>query len=226
MTFVDAFMIVLTLLHVYMTESLVAIATTITSYLFIETVLWLTLKKVIKLSIPYTSTNYTDTQDYAQTLAHTIIYYHQQGKKVVIRLVGDRGSGKSAIVSEVLKCLTCDPDATDFGTISFIGVKEYTIQNGSNKSLTVVHIDPDIKGHQRLKTMHSPYWNVLLLEHGTSPAYKEHNDVIKDMGDDVVDATITITMESERTFTLTTATDKPIETPQHCKWKGQLTPFL
>jgi hypothetical protein len=115
----------------------------------------------------------------------------------------------------MLRFLTGDPTATDFGTISFIGVKEYTVDiNGA--PIKVVHIDPDVKGHQRLSTMHSPDWNVLLLEHGTHTAFRDHNLQIKKLGDDVVDLTVEISQDGEtdnRTFTMTSVTGKPMETP-------------
>jgi glycoprotease/Kae1 family metallohydrolase len=172
----------------------------------------------------YISKNVNDTRTYAKALANLILHNRQQGKRVVIRLVGRRGAGKSAIVTEVLRLLTCNPTATDFGTITFIGVKEYAIDiNGT--SIKVVHIDPDVKGHQRLSTMHDPNWDVLLLEHGTSPAYREHNQIIKKLGDDVVDLTVDISQDDEtgeRTFTMTSASGKLIETPPMREWKGHL----
>jgi glycoprotease/Kae1 family metallohydrolase len=172
----------------------------------------------------HVSNNCYDTRAYAKEVANLILHYQQQGKRVVLRLVGRRGAGKSAIVSEVLRQLTCDPTATDFGTITFIGVKEYELKiNGT--SIKVVHIDPDVKGHQRLSTMHSPNWDVLLLEHGTSHAFHDHNQIIKKLGDTVVDLTVDISHDDEadnRTFTMTSATRKPIETLPMREWKGHL----
>jgi glycoprotease/Kae1 family metallohydrolase len=172
----------------------------------------------------HVSNNCYDTRAYAKEVANLILHYKQQDKRVVLRLVGRRGAGKSAIVSEVLRFLTCDPTASDFGTITFIGVKEYVVDiNGA--LVKIAHIDPDVKGHQRLSTMHSPNWDVLLLEHGTSPAFRDHNQIIKKLGDTVVDLTVDITHDSEteeRTFTMTSATGKPIETPPMREWKGRL----
>jgi glycoprotease/Kae1 family metallohydrolase len=181
--------------------------------------------RVIDLAIPFQSITHADTKAYAHHIANLILHYQQQGNRVVIRLVGRRrGAGKSAVVSEVLRQLTCNPIASDFGTITFIGVKEYTIDiNGT--SIKVVHIDPDVKGHQRLSTMHSSDWNVLLLEHGTHSAFRDHNQQIKKLGDVVVDLTVEISQDDEtdnRTFTMTSATGKPIETPPMRKWRGHL----
>jgi glycoprotease/Kae1 family metallohydrolase len=217
--------IILAFLHTCVTQTLVAGATVIASFLIMEVMLRLFMpRRVITLSIPYTSSTHADTKAYAHHIANLILHYQQQGKRVVIRLVGRRGAGKSAVVSEVLRFLTGNPTATDFGTITFIGVKEYTVDiNGT--PINVVHIDPDVKGHQRLFTMHTPNWNVLLLEHGTSPAFHDHNQIIKKLGDDVVDITVDISQNDktgERIFTMTSATGKPIETPPTLKWKGLL----
>lgn len=217
--------IAITLVHTYLTGTFVAIATVVVSFLMIEIMLRLFAPRLdVNIKSPYNSTTYTDTKAYALHIANLILHYQQQGKRVVIRLVGRRGAGKSAIVSEVLKFLTCNPTASDFGTITFIGVKEYTVDiNGA--PIKVVHIDPDVKGHQRLSTMHSPDWNVLLLEHGTHPAFRDHNQQIKKLGDVVVDLTVEISQDDEtdnRTFTMTSATGKPIETPPMRKWKGCL----
>lgn len=187
-------------------------------------------KKVplVNLSVPFTSTTEAETNAYAQTLANSIIHYHQQGKKVVIRLVGKRGTGKSTIISEVLRYLTCSPSADIFGAITFIGVKEYVVKSTSTP-MKVVHIDPDVKNHQRLKSMHSLDWNVLLLEHGTSPAFMDHDKDIKEKGENVVDITLDIAMgtqTSERIFTLSSATEAPFETFPPCKWKGDLEKTL
>jgi tRNA A37 threonylcarbamoyltransferase TsaD len=179
---------------------------------------------VINLSVPFTSTTEAETNAYAQTLANSIIHYHQQGKKVVIRLVGKRGAGKSTIISKMLRYLTCSPTADIFGAITFIGVKEYVVNNNGN-TMKVVHIDPDVKNHQRLISMHSRDWNVLLLEHGTNPAFMDHDKDIKEKGENVVDITLDIAMgtqTNERVFTLSSATGAPVETFPHCKWKGNL----
>jgi glycoprotease/Kae1 family metallohydrolase len=137
-------------------------------------------------------------------------------------LVGSRGAGKSAIVSDILKHLSKTFDATDFGAITFIGVKEYTIAINDN-ILKVVHIDPDIKGHQRLTKMHSEDWDVLLLEHGQNNAFSEHNNIIKKMGDSVMDVMVSIEQDDIiRRFSLSSASGKPIETPPLCTWTGNL----
>lgn len=216
---------IIALLHACVTQTLVAIATVIASLLIMEVMLRLFMSpRVINLSIPFTSLTYSDTKAYAKALANLILHYRQQGKRVVIRLVGRRGAGKSAIVSEVLKLLTGDPTAADFGTITFIGVKQYTIEiDGTN--VIAVHGDADVASHKRLSTMHDPNWDILFLEHGTSPAYREHNQIIKKLGDNVVDIMIDISHDDvigERSFTMTSATGKPIETPPMRKWKGHL----
>lgn len=217
--------VVLALLHAYVVYSLVAVATVIISFLIIELIICLFAppKPIINLSVPFTSTTEAETEVYAQTLANTIINYHQQGKKVVVRFNSKRrGGGKSTIVANMMKYLTCSPSATIFGAITFIGVKEYSIKS-SDDHIKVVHIDPDIKGNQRLISMHSLDWNVLLLEHGASPAFRDHNDLIKEKGENVVDITLDIEMgaqTSERIFTLSSATGAPIETFPPCKWKG------
>lgn len=185
--------------------------------------------RVINLSVPFTSTTEAETEVYAQTLANMVIHYHQQGKKVVIRFKSKRrGGGKSTIIADMMKYLTCSPSAEIFGAITFIGVKEYDIKT-SDDHIKVVHIDPDIKGNQRLISMHSLDWNVLLLEHGTSPAFKDHDDLIKEKGENVVDITLDIemgTQTNERIFTLSSATGAPIETFPPCKWKGVLVDKL
>ena len=217
--------IALALLHACVTQTFVAIATVVVSFLMMEVMLRLSMpQRVVDISIPVTSSPHADTYAYATALANLILHYQQQGKRVVIRLVGRRGAGKSAVVSEVLRQLTCNPIASDFGTITFIGVKEYTIDI-NDAPITVVHIDPDVKGHQRLSTMHSPNWDVLLLEHGTHSAFRDHNQQIKKLGDVVVDLTVEISQDSDtdnRTFAMTSATGKPIETPPMRKWKGRL----
>ncbi len=222
---VNLLLMLLALLHDIIAQTPVAIFTVIASILFFDIVLYIaTRPPAVTFSIPYNSLSKKHTYAYAKALANLILHYQQQGKRVVIRIVGRRGAGKSAVVSEVLRQLTCNPTATDFGTITFIGVKEYTVDiNGA--PINVVHIDPDVKGHQRLSTMHSPDWNVLLLEHGTHPAFRDHNQQIKKLGDDVVDLTVEISQDGEtdnRTFTMTSATGKPIETPPMRKWKGCL----
>ena len=225
MSFDTITVMILALIHTYVTETFVAIATVIASLLIMDTMMRLFMPpRVITLSIPYKSNTYPYTKAYAKTIANLILHYKQQDKRVVLRLVGRRGAGKSAIVSEVLRFLTCNPSATDFGTITFIGVKEYVVDiNGA--LVKIAHIDPDVKGHQRLSTMHSPNWDVLLLEHGTSPAFREHNQIIKKLGDTVVDLTVDITHDSGtdfRTFTMTSASGKLIETLPMREWKGHL----
>jgi glycoprotease/Kae1 family metallohydrolase len=218
--------LILVFLHTCLTQTCGAIVTVIASFLIIEMMLKLFTHPphVINMFFPFTSNSHFDTTAYSQSIANLILHYQQQGKRVVIRLVGKRGAGKSAIVTEVLRLLTGNPTATDFGTISFIGVKEYAIDiNGTH--IKVVHIDPDVKGHKRLHAMHTPNWHVLLLEHGTSPAFREHNRMIKDLGDDVVDLMVDISHDhetEERVFTMTSSTGKPIETPPMWKWKGRL----
>jgi N6-L-threonylcarbamoyladenine synthase len=183
--------------------------------------------RVINLSVPFISTTEAETEVYAQTLANMVIHYHQQGKKVVVRFEnknGRRGAAKSTIIAGMLKYLTCSFSAAIFGAITFIGVMEYIVRNDGNP-MTLVHIDPDIKGNQRLKLAHTSDWDVLLLEHGDSPAFTEHNELIKEMGESVVDISVDIGMgakTNERVFTLSSATGAPVETFPHCKWKGNL----
>ncbi len=225
MSFDTITVMILALIHTCVTQTLVAIATVITSLLIMKMMLRLFMPpRVIDLAIPFQSITHADTKEYAKTVANLILHYQQQGKRVVLRLVGIRGAGKSAVVSEVLRQLTCNPIASDFGTITFIGVKEYTIDiNGT--PIKVVHIDPDVKGHQRLSTMHSSDWNVLLLEHGTHSAFRDHNQIIKKLGDTVVDLTVDISHDDEadnRTFSMTSATGNLIEIPPMQEWKGRL----
>ena len=221
----DTWVVLLALFHMCVTQTLVANATVIASLFIMEVMLRLFMSpRVINLSIPFTSLTYDDTTEYAHHLANLVPYYQQQGKKVVIRFDSKRGGGKSTTISEMLRFLTGDPTATDFGTISFIGVKQYTIEiDGTN--VIAVHGDADVASHKRLSTMHDPNWDVLLLEHGTSPAYSDHNRMIKALGDNVVDIMIDISHDDvigERSFTMTSATGKPIETPPMRKWKGHL----
>lgn len=218
-------LILLALLHDIIAQTPVAIFTVIASILFDVILCLATRPPAVAFSIPYQSLSKKHTEKYAEALAQLIMHYKKQGKKVVIRFVGNRGSGKSAIVSHALRLLTCAKGATDFATITFIGVRQYCIML-DDKKIKVVHIDPDVKGHQRLTALHSPMWDVLLLEHGTNRAFREHNDIIKKMGDDVVDLTVTITHERDndvRAFTMTSVSGKPVETPPPCKWKGELT---
>ncbi len=221
----DAGILILALLHACVTQTLVANATVIASLLIMDMMMRLFMPpRVITLSIPYISLTYADTKEYAHHIANLIVDNQQQGNRVVVRFAGRRGAGKSAVISQVLRLLTGIPTASDFGTISFIGVKQYNIDiNGT--PIIVVHTDIDVMLHKRPYTMHTPNWHVLLLEHGTSPAYREHNQIIKKLGDDVVDVTLDISHDhetEERTFTMTSATGKPIETPPMRKWKGRL----
>lgn len=214
------------LLHACMTQSFVSIITCIASFLMIELMLKLFAPppRVVNLSVPYTSTSHADTQAYARTIANLMVNYQRQGKKGVIRLVGNRGAGKSAIVSEILRFITCNPTATDFGAITFIGVKVYVVDI-DGVLVTIVHIDPDVKGHQRLITMHTPLWDFMIIEHGDRPVFREHNTFIKKMGDAVVDTTVDISQNIDtgvRTFTMTSNAGKPVETPPTLKWNGRL----
>jgi tRNA A37 threonylcarbamoyltransferase TsaD len=180
--------------------------------------------ELIDITIPFASSTYADTKAYARHLANLVLHYQQQGKRVVIRFDSKRGGGKSTTISELLRFLTCNPTATDFGTISFIGVKQYTIEI-DGAPIKVVHGDGDVISHKRMTAMHDSNWDVLLLEHGSSPAYSDHNNFIKKLGDNVVDLTVDISHDDvmgERIFTMTSATGKPIETPPMRKWKGCL----
>lgn len=171
---------------------------------------------------PYKSMSLHETQVYGAALACLVVNNQKQGKRTVFRFDADRGAGKSAVITALMKHLSTAHNVTDFGTISFIGVKEYTIRV-DDRVMKVVHIDPDIKGDQRLITMHSKDWDVLLLEHGRDKAFKDHNNTIIEMGDKVIDFTVEISQDKDqRTFTMSSASGKPIDTPPYCTWEGRL----
>lgn len=87
---------ILALLHACVAQTLVAIATVIASLLIIEVMMRLFMPpRVITLSIPYASSTYADTKAYAHHLANLVLYYQQQGKRVVIRFDSKRGGEKA-----------------------------------------------------------------------------------------------------------------------------------
>lgn len=176
----------------------------------------------VVFNVPFNSQSIAKTRAYGAAIACMMVHNKKEGKRTVIRFIGVRGAGKSALITAIMKHLSKAHDVTDFGTISFIGVKEYTI-GVDNLVIKIAHIDPDIKGDQRLITMHSKDWDVLLFEHGRDKAFKDHNNAIIEMGDKVIDFTVEISQDKDqRTFTMSSASGKPVDTPPYCTWKGRL----
>ena len=177
----------------------------------------------VSFNIPFHSMSPEDTKTYAINVAQLILNLHSQGKRVIIGFKGDRGSGKTAIVTSILQYLSPQTTYNHSSAISFIAVREYTFVEG-NRLLIVVHIDPDYKGgHKRLHSMHSKNPDVLLFEHENHNAFEPYQAMINEMGDRIVHLTINISDEEKhRVFTMTSASGVPIETPSFHTWTGHL----
>jgi len=175
------------------------------------------------VSEPFISTNLFNTNQYAYMVACYVLSEWKAGRKVVIDLNGQvRGAGKTAIVAAILGHLSNMKEVKDAGTVSFIAVKQHTMEI-DGKTFKCVHIDPDYKGHKNFCSLHDQDWDVLFWEHGYHYAFAPYKRLIKKLKDKVVHCSIEIKQEKEhRVFTMTTATGAPILTPTPFSWEGRL----
>jgi len=176
------------------------------------------------VSKPFSSKNLFNTDLYAYMVAGYVHSEWREGRRVIIDLNGKvRGAGKTAIVAAILRHLSNMKEVKDAGAVSFVAVKQFTIEIDGDKRMKVVHIDPDYKGHKNYFSLHDKDWDILFWEHGHHHAFTHYKKLIRKMKDKVIHCSISINEEKEhRVFTMTTSTGVPIRTPTPFSWEGRL----